>query len=63
MKVMVGLEPEKFLVGYNEIENYLVESHFILERHHAQNSAVSKQTIDFIQNTVKPNLDMLFWHL
>ena len=58
---MIGLEPEKFLVGYHEINNYLVESHFILEPKHTQNAAYSKQSIEFIQNTVKPNLDMLFW--
>lgn len=61
MKVLVGLEPELFLVGFKEIETYLINSHFILEPTHSQNSAFSKQTIDFVNNTVKPNLDMLFW--
>ena len=58
---MVGLEPAVFLVGFKEIENYLIESNFILQPTHSQNTAFSKQSIDFIQNTVKPNLDTLFW--
>ena len=61
MKVHVGLEPEVLLHGYKEIENYLIKSHFILQPLHNQNSAFAAQTVDFVRNTVKPNLDMLFW--
>jgi len=62
MKVHVGLEPEVLLKGYKEIENYLIKSHFILQPLHSQNSAWAAQSIDFVKNTVKPNLDMLFWN-
>ncbi len=61
MKVHVGLEPEVLLQGYKEIENYLIKSHFILQPLHNQNSAWAAQTVDFVRNTVKPNLDTLFW--
>lgn len=61
MVVHVGLEPEVLLIGKQEIENYLVRSHFILDPKHNHNTAFSKQTIEFVKNNVQPHLDMLFW--
>lgn len=61
MQVLIGLEPEVILCGSEEIENYLYKNHFILDKTHYSNTAFAKQTMDFLKETVKPNLDRLFW--
>ena len=61
MQVLIGLEPEVTIVGAKEIEDYLYKNHFILDKTHYQNTAFAKQTLDFLKETVQPNLDRLFW--
>jgi hypothetical protein len=61
LRVNISLEPAKYLKGYNEIFNYLVDSNFIFRAKHITGSALAGQAIEFVNNEVKPNLEALFW--
>mgnify|MGYP006976774158 CR=1 FL=1 len=61
MRVNIALEPTKYLKGRKEIINYLIDNNFIFNPKHISCSATAEQTIQFINDEVRPALDTLFW--
>ena len=62
LKVHISLEPAKHIHGASDIIKYLLETNFIFNPKHVTGSAYTDQTKQWIQDSVKPPLEALFWY-